>query len=206
MRYTDPKNRIARQLGADLGLKRVGTKSHNRLLKRLNIPPGQHGVSSKKKFSERALQLREKQKLRFMFGLTEKQLKKYFKKASQKKGNTTLYLCQYLERRLDNVLYRLGFAPTRASSRQLISHKHIKVNDKVLNIPSYLVKKGDIITFANEKILQIPEIKETLENKDLIVPSWLKKENYKGIVISDPTSQLIEKQIYLRLVIEYYSR
>jgi len=195
-----------RQLGVDLGLKRLGTKSHSRLLKRLNISPGQHGSSGKKKFSERALQLREKQKLRFMFGLTEKQLKKYFKKASQKKGNTALYLCQYLERRLDNVLYRLGFAPTRSSARQLVSHKHIKVNDKILNIPSYLVKKGDIITFAKEKISQIPEIKETFENKDLIIPSWLKKEDNKGLFISDPSTELIEKQIHLRLVIEYYSR
>jgi small subunit ribosomal protein S4 len=206
MRYTGSRNRIARQLGVDLGLKRPGTKSHSRLLKRLNIPPGQHGPAGKKKFSERALQLREKQKLRLMFGLTEKQLKKYFKKASQKKGNTALYLCQYLERRLDNVLYRLGFAPTRASARQLVSHKHIKVNDKILNIPSYLVKKGDIITFAKEKILQVPEIKETVENKDLIIPSWLKKEDNKGVVVSDPSTESIEKQIHLRLVIEYYSR
>jgi len=206
MRYTGSRNRIARQLGVDLGLKRPGTKSHSRLLKRLNVPPGQHGVSGRKKVSERALQLREKQKLRFIFGITERQLKNYFKKASQKKGNTGLYLCQYLERRLDNVLYRLGFAPTRASAKQLISHKHIKVNDKILNIPSYLVKKGDIITFAEEKILQVPEIKETLENKDLIIPSWLKREKNQGIVIAEASSELIEKQIHLRLVIEYYSR
>jgi len=206
MRYTGPRNRIARQLGVDLGLKRPGTKSYSRLLKRLNIPPGQHGISGRRKISERGLQLREKQKLRLMFGITEKQLKKYFKKASQKKGNTGLYLCQFLERRLDNVVYRLGMAPTRASARQLIAHKNIKVNDKVLNIPSYLVKVGDIISFAKEKISQIPEIKETLENKDLIIPSWLKRENNKGQVISEPTMELIEKQVHLRLVIEYYSR
>jgi len=206
MRYTGPKNRIARQLGVDLGLKTPGTKSHARLLKRLTIPPGQHGIKGRRKISERALQLREKQKLRFMFGLSEKQIKRYFEKASQKKGNTALFLCQFLERRLDNVVYRLGFAPTRASARQLISHKHIKVNDKVLNIPSYLVKVNDIITFASEKTIKIPEIKQSLENKDLIIPSWLKREQTVGKMIKEPSSELIEKQVHLRLVIEYYSR
>jgi len=206
MRYIGPKNRIARQLGIDLGLKTPGTKSHQRLLKKLNIPPGQHGRSLRRKFSERAIQLREKQKLRFMFGISEKQLKNYFKKASLKKGNTALYLCQFLERRLDNIVYRLGFAPTRASARQLVSHKHIKVNGKVLNIPSYLVKVGDIITFANDKITQVLEIKQALENKDLIIPSWLKRKGVEGKILSEPSADLIEKQIYLRLVIEYYSR
>jgi len=206
MRYTGPKNRIARQLGVDLGLKTPGTKSHSRLLKRLNIPPGQHGVKGRRKLSERGLQLREKQKLRFMFGVSESQLKKYFKKASQKKGNTALFLCQFLERRLDNVVYRLGFAPTRASARQLISHKHIKVNDKVLNIPSYLVKVDDIISFTDEKITEVPEIKQSLENKDLIFPSWLKREGKIGKVIGEPATDLIEKQVHLRLVVEYYSR
>jgi len=206
MRYTGPKNRIARQLNVDLGLKTPGTKSHARLLKRLNIPPGQHGIKGRKKVSERALQLREKQKLRFMFGISESQLKKYFKKASQKKGNTALFLCQFLERRLDNIVYRLGFAPTRALARQLISHKHIKVNDKVLNIPSYLVKVNDIITFADDKMTQVPEIKQSLENKDLTIPFWLKREGIVGKVIDQPSSELIEKQVHLRLVIEYYSR
>jgi len=206
MRYTGPRNRIARQLGIDLGLKTPGTKSHARLLKRLNIPPGQHGIKGRRKLSERALQLREKQKLRFMFGVSETQLKKYFKKASQKKGNTGLFLCQFLERRLDNVVYRLGFAPTRAAARQLISHKHIKVNDKILNIPSYLVKVNDIITFADEKITEVLEIKQSLENKDLIIPCWLKREGKVGKIVGEPSSDLIEKQVHLRLVIEYYSR
>ena len=206
MRYTGPKNRIARQLGTDLGLKTPGTKAHARLLKKLNIAPGQHGVSSRKKLSERALQLREKQKLRMMFGLSETQFKNYFKKSSRKKGNTALYLCQFLERRLDNVLYRLGFAPTRAAARQLIAHKHIKVNNRPLNIPSYLVKIGDVITFADEKITEIPAVKQALENKDLIVPSWLKRENKVGRMVAEPSAELIEKQIHLRLVIEYYSR
>jgi len=206
MRYTGPKNRIARQLGVDLGLKTPGTKSHARLLKRLNIPPGQHGIKGRRKISERALQLREKQKLRFMFGISESQLKKYFKKASKKKGNTALFLCQFLERRLDNVVYRLGFAPTRASARQLVAHKHIKVNGKVLNIPSYLVKVNDIISFADEKITEVPEIKQSLQNKDLILPSWLNKEGKIGKVIGEPSMDLIEKQVHLRLVIEYYSR
>lgn len=207
MKYTGPRNRIARQLGIDLGLKTAGTKSHARLLKRINIPPGQHGGKKKKKISERGIQLREKQKLRYMFGITEKQLKNYFKKASLKKGNTGLYLSQFLERRLDNVVYRLGFAPTRASARQLVNHGHIKVNGKRVTIPSYQLDVGDEISFFSEKSTKIPYIESFLKmNKDIILPSWLEKNDLKGKLISLPNADEISKQINLRLVIEYYSK
>lgn len=206
MRYTGPRNKIARREGMDLGLKTVGTKSHAQLLKRLNIPPGQHGVKGRRKFSERGEQLREKQKLRFMFGITESQLRKYMKMASKKKGNTAVFLCSFLEQRLDNIVYRLGFAPTRACARQLVSHRHILVNGKKINIPSYQVKVNEVISFASEKITKVPAIEKALMNKDIIIPHWLERKGLRGKLISLPDQTEIEKQINLRLVIEYYSR
>lgn len=206
MRYTGPKNRIARKEGMDLGLKTVGTKSHASLLKRLNVPPGQHGVRSRRKVSEYGRQVREKQKLRFMFGVTETQLKRYFQKAVRKTGNTGLYLSQFLEQRLDNVVYRLGIVPTRAAARQLITHRHIKVNEKVLNVPSYTVRTGDVISLAKEQSQKIPQVESSLAKKDIIFPEWLDRKGIAGKLVSQPRADIIEKQINLRLVIEYYSR
>lgn len=206
MRYLGPKNRISRREGVDLELKTVGSKSHARLLKKLNVPPGQHGIRKRKKVSERGTQLREKQKLRYMFGITEKQLKNYFKKASLKKGNTASYLSHSLEGRLDNIIFHLGFAPTRASARQLITHGHITVNKKRLTIPSYHVRVGEELSFTNDKTTKIPYIETSLSNKDIIMPSWLEKKATVGRLIKEPTQEVIEKLINLRLIIEYYSR
>lgn len=206
MRYTGPKNRIARREGIDLSLKTLGSKSHTRLLNKLNVPPGQHGTRKRRKVSERGIQLREKQKLRYLFGITEKQLKNYFKNASVKKGNTAMYLSQYLERRLDNIVYRLGLAPTRASSRQLVTHGHISVDDKKVTIPSYQVKVGEKIAFLNDKTAKIPYIEKNLSNKDIIVPSWLEKKAIAGKMLAIPSNEEIIKQINLRLIIEYYSK
>ncbi len=206
MRYIGPKNRIARREGVDLGLKTPGSKSHAQLLRRLNIPPGQHGAKKRRKVTERATQLREKQKLRFIFGLTEKQLKKYFAIATLKKGNTAFYVSQFLEKRLDNVVYRLGMTPTRASARQLVRHGHIAINDKKLSIPSYQVKVGNMISFAKESSQKIPYIEKSLTNKDIIIPQWLERKATVGKLIGEPTNDEIMKQVNLRLVIEYYSR
>lgn len=206
MRYTGPKNRLARREGVDLGLKTAGSKSQTRLLNKLNVRPGQHGAVSRRKVSERGMQLREKQKLRFIFGLNEKQLKNYFKKSVIKKGNTALYLSQFLESRLDNIVYRLGMAPTRAAARQLVTHGHIAVKDKKNTIPSYQVRVGEKISFLNEKSTKIPYIEKTLDNKDIIYPGWLEKKAIAGKLIAVPTSEEISKQCNLRLIIEYYSR
>lgn len=206
MRYTGPKNRLARREGIDLGLKTLGSKSQARLLKKLNVRPGQHGSKSKRKMTEYGFQLREKQKLRYMFGITESKLKKYFELATKKKGNTALYLTQFLESRLDNVVYRLGFVPTRASARQLIAHGHIKVNDSRITIPSYHVKTGSIVTFHNEKTLKIPYVEKSLDNKDMIIPKWFERKATVGKLIETPTNEEIAKQINLRLIIEFYSR
>ncbi|PIY72172.1 30S ribosomal protein S4 [Candidatus Roizmanbacteria bacterium CG_4_10_14_0_8_um_filter_33_9] len=206
MRHIGPKNRIARKEGIDLGLKTPGTKTHANLLKKINIPPGQHGTSRRRKVSERGKQLHETQKLKYIFGTNMGQMKGYFKKAVKKTGNTGLFLSQFLEKRLDNIVFRLGFAPTRASARQLVNHGHIKVNDKKVSIASYQVKSSDIISFLDEKSIKIPAIEKSLSNKEMILPSWLEKKGIVGKVTSEPTSDLIEKQILLRLVIEYFSR
>lgn len=207
MRYLGPKNRIARREGIDLGLKTPGSKSHARLLKKLNVPPGQHGGNTRRrKISERAVQLREKQKLRFLFGLTERQLKNYFKKAAFKKGNTALYVSQFLEKRLDNVVYRLGLAPTRAAARQLISHGHVAVNDKKMSVASYQVRVGDKVSYKKEATMKIPYVEKSLANKDIIVPAWLEKKAVAGRLTTEPNVDEIAKQINLRLIIEYYSR
>lgn len=207
MRYTGPKNRLARREGQDLGLKTPGTKSFSNLLRRINIPPGQHQIGMfKKRSGDYLSQLREKQKLKRMYGLTEKQLKNYFKKASARKENTTTYLYQLLERRLDNVVYLLGFAPTRSSARQLVNHGHIKVNDKKINIPSYQVDTNDKICFKKEKTSKIPYIAQNLEKKDFLVPPWLKREGMIGKIISLPKIDETKSTINYQLVIEFYSR
>lgn len=205
MKYTGPRNRLARREGMDLGLKTPGSKSHARLLKKLTVPPGQHPVRKRRKISEHAHQLREKQKLRTMFGLSESQLKKYFDIASQKKGNTAFYLAQFLERRLDNAVYRLGFSPTRASARQLVNHGHILVNNKRMTIPSYVVKAGDTVALS-DKTVKIPYIAKVLDDTEAPVPSWFERKAIVGKLIADPGFDLIGKQINLRLVIEFYSR
>lgn len=207
MRYTGPKNRIARREAMDLGLKTPGSKSHASLLKRLNVLPGQHSTRSRRnKVTEYGRQVREKQKLRFIFGVTEGQMKNYFKKAKARTGNTGLYLSQYLEKRLDNVVYRLSFVPTRAAARQLVVHGHIKVNDKLLSVPSYQVCPGDIITFTKDVSQKIPQVESSLNKSDAIIPPWLDRQGTAGKVVAIPDTDTIEKQINLRLVVEYYSR
>lgn len=207
MRYTGPRNRLSRREGIDLGLKTPGSKSHASLLKKINVLPGQHGTKGRRKTSEHARQLREKQKLRFTFGVTEKQLKTYFSVASKRKGNTGVLLSELLERRLDNVVYRLGYAPTRASARQLINHKHIKVDSQIVNIASYQVTENEVISFANESTKKIPAVEISLAKDDTFLPAWLEKEkNGNGKLTVAPTSEIIEKQINLRLVVEFYSR
>lgn len=206
MRYTGPKNRIARREQLDLGLKTPGSKSHATLLKRLNIPPGQHGAKRRRKESEHSRQLREKQKIQYLFGISEKQLKKYFDKASRKKGNTGVHLSELLERRLDNVVYRLGLTPTRAAARQLVNHGNVHVNGKTLSIPSYSVKADTVVTYGSKAAKEIPYIQEFREQNDVVIPEWLTLKKESGTMTGVPDNSLIEQQINLRLVIEFYSR
>ena len=206
MRYTGPKNRVARREGIDLGFKSVGSKAHAQLLKKVAITPGQHGAKRKRKMTEWGRQLREKQKLRFMFGISEKQLGNYFAKAIRQKGNTAQNLVKLLERRLDNVVYRMGLAPTRASARQLVGHNHIKVNGKVVNVPSFIVDPEQTITFAKEATKKMPMIESSISRADYIAPEWLESSKDSGKVVAEPSTEDIEKQINMRLVIEYYSK
>ena len=206
MRYTGPKNRIARRENMDLGLKTTGSKSQALLLKKINILPGQHGTKGRRKRSEHSRQLREKQKLRYTFGVTERQLKNYFGKASRRRGNTAVFLCELLERRLDNIVYRLGFAPTRAAARQLVSHGHITVNEKKVTIASFQVEVGDAIGFAREASKKIPYVENYRAQTDVIIPEWFEVKKDIGSLKQIPDTSLLEKMINLRLVIEFYSR
>ncbi len=206
MRYTGPKNRIARRNGADLSMKTPGTKSHARLLKKIAVPPGQHGLNRRRKISERGRQIRETQKLRFMFGVTSKQLKNYFTEAVSIKGNTASFLSELLERRLDNVVFRLGFAPTRASARQFVTHGHVTVNGSVVSIPSYKMKAGDVISYKAKALDKSPVVQTMLQAKDIIIPEWLERQGAVGKLLAIPGADALKDQVDLRLVIEYFSR
>ncbi len=206
MRYTGPRNRLARRQGADLELKTIGSKSHGRLMRLLTVPPGQHGANKRRKTSEMSRQLREKQKLKFMFGVNERQMENYFTKAKRTRGNTGKYLCQLLESRLDNVLYRAGFAPTRAAARQLVSHHHVTVNNKMNSISSYSVRVNDVIAFRKPETAKIPHIDISLTRPDYVAPSWLKRENDTIQLLQTPDFGALEKQVNLRLIIEFYSK
>lgn len=205
MRYIGPKNRLARREGVDLGLKTVGSKSHSNLLRRLNIKPGEHALRRTRKPTDFGIQLREKQKLRRIYGITEKQLRNYFKKATRSKGNTAEILMATLERRLDNVVFRLGMAPTRTSARQLVNHGHFSLNKKKVTIPSFQVKEGDIIE-ARAKTVEIPYVAAVMEKKDMALPAWLSRSGNAGKVIAASTEETIEQMVNLQSVIEFYSR
>lgn len=204
-RYTGPKNRLARKEGIDLGLKTVGTKSHAGLQKRLTVPPGQHGQKMRRKTSSYGIQLREKQKMKRMYGVMEKQFRKNFAMARKWRGNTGDMLVQFLERRLDNTVYRLGLAPTRTSARQFVSHGHIVVNGSRVNIPSYLVDVDAVITIK-PKAAAIPVIKKMLEDKTFTPPAWLERQGGAGKVTRLPERDDVKEDINTQLVIEYYSR
>lgn len=204
-RYTGPKNRLARKEGLDLGLKTVGTKAHARLLKRLNVPPGIHGPKGKKKISDYGHQLREKQKVKSMYGVLERQFRKLYELARKTKGNTGESLLQYLERRLDNVMYRAGIAPTRAAARQLVNHGHVFINQKRVSIPSYSVKVDEVITIG-VKGIEIPSIKKQMEDKGYKPPYWLEKKGPGVKVIRLPVRDDVQEDINMQLIIEHYSR
>src|SRR3989344_9615845 len=193
-RYTGPKNRLARREGTDLGLKTPGSKAHAGLLRRLNVPPGQHGPKGKRKISDYGLQLREKQKAKRIYGVMEKQFRNYFNEALKIKGNTGVALITHLERRLDNCIYRLSLSPTRAAARQLIGHGHVLVNNKRMNIPSYQVKMEDVITLK-PKALQVPSVKKLQEEKNPQIPAWLERKGVAGKIVRLPERTEAEADI-----------
>lgn len=204
-RYTGPKNRLSRREGLDLGLKTVGTKAHANLLKRLNIIPGAHGVKGRRKTSDYGIQLREKQKVKRMYGLLERQFRRVFERAKKWKGNTGEKLIEFLERRLDNTVYRLGLAPTRAMARQLVSHGHVTVDQAKVSIPSYLVNSGEVVALK-PKALEIPAIKKLLDEKTFTTPGWLERKGPVGKILRSPDRSDTTEDINEQLIVEFYSR
>lgn len=198
-RYTGPKDRLSRREGVDLFGK--GTK-----LTRLNVFPGQHGPKGKMRAdSQFGKQLREKQKVKRMYGLMEKQFRKYMEKALATRGNTVEALFELLETRLDNVVYRLGLAKTRPQARQLVGHRHITVNGEVVSIPSYHVQVGDTVALG-KKTDSIPGLKELIAEKDHVIPEWLEKKATIGKIARLPRREDITEPISEQDIIEFYSR
>lgn len=197
-RYTGPRWKLSRRLGISL----TGTGKE---LKR-PYPPGQHGPTQRKKLSEYGLQLQEKQKLRLMYGLNEKQFRNLFKKAGKMKGVHGVNFMILLESRLDNLVYRLGFARTRPQARQLVVHGHITVNGKKVDRPSYLVQIGDEISLR-EKSKKLQIVQEALEDRDYL-PEYLSfdEENLSGTYLRYPERSELPSEINESLIVEFYSR
>lgn len=198
-RYTGPKHKLARREGLNI----FGKESRS-LERRLNIIPGFHSKRGKRKMSEYGLQLREKQRLKRIYGLLERQFQRYMKLAQKSRGNTEETLIQLLETRLDNLIYRLGFAKSRTMARQFVSHRHVLLNNKRVNIPSINVREGDNMGLS-AKILENPDVKQLLELKPTI-PDYLEREGAVGRLKRLPTSGEVQNPVDYQLVIEYYSR
>jgi len=199
-RYTGPKSKISRKFGeAILG--------PSKALQKKNYAPGMHGKGRKRKQSEYAVQLKEKQKAKYIYGILERQFSNLFEEAARLQGITGTNLLQLLESRLDNVVYRLGLAPTRRAARQLVSHSHINVNGEVVSIPSFSLKVGDIVSVRekSKSLLVIADSAAARSNKRY---PWLEWDNAKlaGIYTSLPERELIPETIKEQLIVELYSK
>ncbi|OGG05577.1 30S ribosomal protein S4 [Candidatus Gottesmanbacteria bacterium RIFCSPHIGHO2_01_FULL_42_12] len=199
-RYRGPKHRLARREG-----KNILEKTSESLTRRLNIPPGMHAVRSRRRVSEYGIQLREKQVAKRTYNLLEKQFRKYYDVAKKVKGKTGEKLLQMLETRLDNVVYRLGFAPSRNMARQLVSHRHISINGKVVNIPSYKIKVNEVVSIG-DKAMKIPSVAKLLENENFKVLDWLERKANSGKVNAIPTRDQIPTDVNEQLIVEFYSK
>ncbi|QEK11195.1 30S ribosomal protein S4 [Crassaminicella thermophila] len=204
-RYTGPSCRLCRREGQKLYLKGERCYSDKCAISRRGYAPGQHG-QARKKLSNYGLQLREKQKAKRFYGLIETQFRTYFEKAEKMPGITGENLLRILETRLDNVVYRMGFAASRKEARQLVTHGHFTVNGKKVDIPSYLVSVGDVIK-VKEKSVSSPKFKGIAEEAKT-VPNWVEvsAENLEGKVVSLPTREDIDIPIAEHLIVELYSR
>ena len=199
-RYTGPKVRISRRFGEPI-------MGDNKALQKKAYGPGMHGRGKKRKQSEYAIQLAEKQKAKYIYGLLERQFAKLFDKASRKKGITGELLLQFLEARLDNTVYRLGIAPTRRGARQLVSHKHITVNDEIVNVPSYTLRPGDKVG-VREKSKSLEAITNSLSIEGAKKYPWLEWDGkeMEGRLIHIPLRQDIPENINEQLIVELYSK
>ncbi|WP_455497665.1 30S ribosomal protein S4 [Coprobacter sp.] len=199
-RYTGPKTRIARKFGEAIF-------GPDKVLSKKNYPPGQHGANKRRKTSEYGIQLREKQKAKYTYGVLEKQFRNLFEKASRTKGIKGEVLLQLLEARLDNVVFRLGMAPTRAAARQLVSHKHIVVDGKVVNIPSFSVKPGQIVG-VREKAKSLEVIADALSGFNHSKYPWIEwdEASKSGKFLHLPERADIPENIKEQLIVELYSK
>ena len=199
-RYIGPKSRIARRFGEAIF-------GPDKVLDKRNYAPGQHGVNRRKKMSEYGTQLAEKQKAKYTYGVLERQFRLLFAKASRIKGLTGEILLQLLESRLDNIVYRLGMAPTRAAARQLVSHRHITVDGKVVNIPSYEVKPGQVVA-VREKAKSLEVIAASLDGFNHSKYSWLEwnEAEKAGKYLNIPQREDIPENIKEQLIVELYSK
>ncbi|NNG45769.1 MAG: 30S ribosomal protein S4 [Deltaproteobacteria bacterium] len=207
-RYREAVCRLCRREGIELYLKGDRCFTDKCAIKRRGYPPGQHGQRRMKKHSDYGVQLREKQKARRIYGLLEKQFHNYFVKADRMKGKTGDNLLILLERRLDNVVYKLGFAVTRRESRQLVRHGHFLVKGRRVNIPSFLVRPGDIVEMR-ERSRKIPSVNDSLDavaRKG--IPPWLEleRENFPGNVMAIPSRTDVTEPIQEQLIVELYSK
>tara|TARA_B110000444_G_scaffold246698_1_gene268504 strand:+ start:454 stop:1059 length:606 start_codon:yes stop_codon:yes gene_type:complete len=199
-RYTGPKTKIARKFGEAIF-------GEDKSFEKKNYPPGQHGNNRRRgKKSEYAIQLMEKQKAKYTYGILERQFRNLFKKANSSKGVTGEVLLQLCESRLDNIVYRLGIAPTRSSARQLVSHRHITVNDEICNIPSRIIKAGEMIG-VREKSKSVAAIETSLSNSSSVYEwvSW-NSDRMQGTFVSLPERDQIPENIKEQLIVELYSK
>ncbi len=206
-RYTGPSCKLCRRERQKLYLKGTKCLSDKCPLEKKNYAPGHHGLSRRTKYSEYGVQLREKQKIKRIYGLQETQFKLYFEKANRQKGITGANLIKLLERRLDNVVYRLGFAPSRKAARQLVLHRHFLVNGKIVNIPSYLLSPGDVVA-VKEKSRKLDVIHNALRRTKDNLFNWLSvdKANLQGTFMNVPEREDIPLEANEQLIVELYSK
>ncbi len=200
-RYIGPTTRISRRFGQHI----LGS---GKALERRNYPPGQHGPKSRRKLSEYAVGLSEKQKLRYIYGLLERQFRRVFEIAKRERGVTGERFLQLLETRLDSVVYLLGLAKTRAAARQFVNHGHVRVNGHKLDVASYNVRAGDEIEVKNTPASRQMATRQLEENRIRTVPGWLSlnPEAFKAAVVRLPTREEMEQGINEQLIVEFYSR
>ena len=201
-RYRGPRSRVCRRLDFPVFESEKFAKPRKKYI------PGQHGPTSRTKLGNYGLQLREKQRMKYLYGVLEKQFRGYFKKAQNKTGSTGHVLIQILESRLDNTVYRLGLCPTRRSARQLVSHRHFLVNDKIVNIPSYQLRPGDVIK-VRDKSKKVPIFQDSMRRVDGDNPMpWLSLDKAKltGTFVEIPEREVITEPINEQLVVELYSK
>ena len=205
-RYLGPKAKLARREGTDLYLKSARRAISDK--SKFETRPGQHGRTSGSRTSDFGLQLREKQKVKRMYGVLERQFRRYFAEAERRKGNTGANLLFILESRLDNVVYRMGFGSTRAEARQLVSHQAVMVNGKTVNIPSYLVKAGDAISLREKakKQLRVADAVKLAESVGM--PAWVQVDaaKFEGVFKKVPDRDEFGAEINESLIVELYSR